>query len=223
MKNSKMKAPLFLHKISHGWAVARCSLAMVCLLLAPLNIAAGTVRDVWLSMPDSLSGVLSAKQRAELLNVADMGIGKEVDNLLGGKSQLLTLSEQFMAVRTSESSTVQLRLLPHGADSVVCVARTFLAPEPESLVEVYNAATWQRLSQVELGLEPLVVRPDTMTEERFEELKRELDPCFVSAQLSADGDVLTLKATVSSLVAEREAASALLVERRLQWDGERFR
>lgn len=218
-----MKITEFLYQIKSGRAAATLSLAIILQLPAFTGTEARSIRDVWLAMPDSLSGVLDGKQRMELLNLSDMGIGRETDNLLGGKSRLLTLTDQFMDVKTSASSSLQLRLLPHGTDSVVCVARTFLAPEPETLVEIYDVATLQKLSNVELGIEQLIERPDTMTDERFEELKNHLDPYFVSATLNADSDELAFKATVSSLVAEYQAAAALLVERRLQWDGERFR
>lgn len=203
------------------------SLLLSCLLWLGAGVAhAQSMREVWLSMPDSLVGYVNQSKRIEALDYRDMGLKLDVKNLLSGSTLVDTLTSDFMEVRLSEASTLQMKLLATAdSDSVVCVVRTFLGPDPESVVDFYGR-DWQPVAArfAWPAVDELVQKPDTMPTVRYEELCRLMEPVLRSASLSIDENAITVSLAVPMLnVAEKEALSAILKQRKLKWDGRVFK
>ena len=183
------------------------------------------MRDLWLTMPDSLCTCLDRNLRTELLDFVDMGVKAEVKN-------------DYTRVRLSESSAIQLKLLPAQADSVVCMVRTFSAPASESFVSFFGTS-WQPIAS-DFGLSGVGVmqgtdadasalldafteRPDTMSENRFQELKKLIDPVMVSASLSPVTPEITFSLSIPVATAEeKQQLSAILMQRKYKWEGGKF-
>ena len=53
------------------------------------------MRDLWLSMPDSLCTCLDRNLRTELLDFVDMGVKAEVKNRMNGQSTMDTLTADY--------------------------------------------------------------------------------------------------------------------------------
>lgn len=210
-----------------GWDASSLVHALVALslfLLFPPMLSAKSVRDLWVAMPDSLVPCLTSAQRADMVDPDNMRLDVKTENLLKGESWTERLTDDFLSVRLSEASSLQMKLLPSSeGDSVLCVVRTFMGPEPESDVRVYDQS-WRQLSVLALSLEDCVCRPDTMSSARYDELMQMLDPCLLSAELSTDTQTLMVKPYVVAVTSdEREKLSAILVQKVLKWDGLRFK
>ena len=61
-----------------------------------------------------------------------------VKNKFNDQVVLEALTEDFLLIRTSESSTVEMKLMPLGSDTLICVNRTYLGPTEDSEVKLYN-------------------------------------------------------------------------------------
>jgi hypothetical protein len=72
---------------------------------------------------------------------------------------------------------------------------TFLAPEAESKVEFFSS-DWKQLPTNNYYTAPSAeafwFKPDTITTERFKELKKYISPVMVEARLSESDNTLTL-------------------------------
>ena len=69
-----------------------------------------------------------------------------------------------------------------------------------------------------------IVKPDTMSEQRFVELKAMIEPVMVQAELSADCDELFLQLSTPLLNSEdKKAVGSIISQRKLKWDGEIFK
>ncbi len=109
------------------------------LLLLPCSVMARQMKDIWISMPDSMIAYLDKNKRMEFIDYADMHIKMDVDNLLHGKSIVDTLTADFMKVRLSEASTIEIKRLPYGNDSIICVVKTLKSGNVgESEINFYN-------------------------------------------------------------------------------------
>ena len=102
---------------------------IVCLCLTALfSASAKDMRELWLSMPDSLIGYMDKSKRLALLDHVDMNTTAELTNKLEGKTCLDTLTNNFMQVTLNEVVDLRMTLLPttgEGAtDSILCVVRT---------------------------------------------------------------------------------------------------
>ena len=148
-------------------------LLLLMLLTFATNMSAKSLNELWVSMPDSLMPMVNKSQRIEFLDLKNLGVKAEVDNLLGESCQLDSVTSDYLKLTTSPSSLYEMRLLPQtSGDSLLCIVRTFSAPEKESELKFYDQE-WKELegtsllpsnlSDVSLYMQ---AKPDTMSMER---------------------------------------------------------
>lgn len=205
---------------------------MLILVWAMTGMAsAQSVKDFWLAMPDSVLPSVNRSMRAELVDTKALAIKADVKNVLEGTTVLDTLTSDFMAVRLSEASTMQIRRLAYKSDTIFCVVRTYMGPVADSRVSLYDK-TWTSMNMkhifdgkcIKCVKKSLVERPDTMTLQRFEEVKAMLDPMFVKATLSADDATITFTGAVDMLNnEEKKAVNAIFAKKIFKWDGAIFK
>lgn len=186
------------------------------------------MKDLWMSMPDSLVEYLDANKRREMVDFYAMGVRAEVSNLLDGMSVMDTLTARHAAVTLSESSRLSVALLPKtSGDSLLCMVGTFLGPQPDSKVSFFDTS-WQSVPSDGLlpVLQPTMFlqRPDTMTSDEYEKLVVLVDPVMISASLLPEDNAIVFRLSTPLLSkSDRERLDAILVERKYHWDGESFK
>ena len=209
---------------------------MACLLLASTGVGAKSMKDLLVSMPDSLMPYLDKNLRQEMPELQEMGVKAEVKNLLGENSVMDTLTADFLQIRMSKVATLQLKKLPveHG-DSILCLVKTFSGPEKESQLLLFDQ-NWKGLDasklfslagkSVSLGsmAEHLLSKPDTMTEVRFLELKKMIEPKMVSVLLFEHENSAVVRLSLPLLSAEdKKAVNVIKLQRKFNWNGIRFK
>ena len=122
---------------------------LFCLLLALEISAQTTVRDLLKSMPDSIIPYLSENNRLDMIDFMESDMDAVVTNSLGGKSQLLKLTDQYASIKLSEASSVAMRLLDvstpvDSLSQILCLVRTYGSDIRESSIEFYSLA-WRPL------------------------------------------------------------------------------
>ena len=203
---------------------------LVMAVLLSVSVQAKTLRDLWLSMPDSLLPTLNKNLRLEFLDLVDMQVKPEVKNLLGEECLMDSVTSDFLEVTTSSSAQIQMGLLHQtSGDSVLCVVRTYSAPEKESEVKFYNQQ-WQELpsknffsSEVwQLG-KFIKEKPDTLSEGKYRELISSIEPFMLLAKLSMNDNSMIFKVSLPLVsVEDKTNIEALLVQRKFKWDGRKF-
>lgn len=217
---------MYTKEMLNGLAKCWTLVFIVALCVMPKHCYAKTVRQLWLGMPQSVVPYLDANMRMQCADFYDMHSGTSTDNQLGGKTRIDTLTTEYLSATLSDASDIQMRLLPVAGspDSLLCVVRSWIAPERESEVRLYNQ-DWQPVgNSITFSLSQFVSRPDTMTEARFSYLLSCLDPVMYSATLSVVDQSLSVE--VSAVVAcpeDKEALNAVLVQRKFNWDGIKFK
>lgn len=204
-------------------------LLTVALIVSTLASSAKSIKELWIAMPDSMIPYLTRDMRAELVNAEET---KEVNNALGGKTRIDTLTHRYLRVTLTEASQIEMRLLPSTqGDSVLCVVQTYKGSVPESVVHLYNQE-WEKMETKQLFdgkcakciAQTLVERPDTMTEQRFEELQLLLDPMLVQMALCVDRDEIVFTASAPMLdKKEIMQVNAILMQRKFKWTGDSFK
>ena len=200
---------------------------IVCLCLSALFTAsAKDMRELWLSMPDSLIGYMDKSKRLALLDHVDMNTTAELTNKLEGKTNLDTLTSNFMQVTLNKVVDLRMTLLPstgEGAtDSILCVVRTYRNAEPESIVELYDQS-WKRLRKIDFDAEMFFNRPDTMSQERYEQIRSLVSVLFVKAELREGSDVLVLTPSLPfNTREEKEKIKSIILQTNVKWSGKTF-
>lgn len=201
------------------------------LLLSVMQLPAKTVRQMWLEMPDSLIPYLNKNLRIELVDFIDLGVKSEVKNLLSDTTTMDTLSADYLRVRCNPSMTIEMKMLPKTeGDSLLCVIKTFTAGDAESETELYDV-NWQQLpsnnlfdaKSIEANKQDLFYKPDTITNERYVELKSRIDPVMLKISLSPASNELTLSLAEPLMTNEEKLdVKSIIKQKKLKWDGEKF-
>lgn len=89
-----------------------------------------SVRDVFKQMPNSFIPSLSENNRLDMIDFMDSKLKAEVDNLLGGKSEMTALTDDSISIKVSDALHMTIMLLAQqqpkdSIHQVVCVAQTF--------------------------------------------------------------------------------------------------
>ena len=97
-------------------------------VLLVTSVQAKSLKDLWVSMPDSLLPTLDRNLRLELVELEEMGVKPNVKNLLGEECDMDTLTNDYLEFTTSKAARLQMIYLPSSAgDSILCVIKTFRA------------------------------------------------------------------------------------------------
>lgn len=178
------------------------------------------MRDVFGSMPDSIFHYLSHNNRLDMIDFLESGMAAEIDNSLGGKSRLDTLTADYLHLTLNESTSVEMklheseRLLDDTTKTVVCVATTY--SEAETNVEFYTSK-WHKLPiSIDYDRSSLIARPDTMSIATYDELLRLASGYCVVARLSPDNKEIELTPTFPNVNDdERARLEAIKRQKRL--------
>lgn len=206
-------------------------LVLSLLTLCTLTVDAKSMVDIWKAIPDSLMPYVDRKHRTEMVEFIRIGLKGDVDNLLGSKSTMDSLTSNFIQVRASEAMMMQIKRLPRqGSDSILCVVRTWFGPVKSSRIQLYTE-NWKPIEQDALGnrsldsmLPVFISRPEGMSEDKFNELKISFDFLLPYASLVSYADDLQLSVSNPLPSQERnidfERVKKLII---LKWNGNIFK
>lgn len=199
-------------------------------VLLVTSVQAKSLKDLWVSMPDSLLPTLDRNLRLELVELEEMGVKPNVKNLLGEECDMDTLTNDYLECTTSKVARLQMIYLPSSAeDSVLCVIKTFRAPSKESEIRFYDQG-WRQLpissylakDQYMLGsyLKP---KSDTMRVEEYEELKSKLEPVMYVTEYLPTAQAFRVQVSLPLLSNEdKMKVQSILVQRKFKWILGRF-
>lgn len=208
----------------------RCCLVAVALVFS-LSSPAKSLREMWVNMPDSVLATLDRNLRLELVELADMKVKAEVKDKMGGDCVMDTLTANFLQVRLGKTVTLQMKMLPReGADSLLCVVKTLAAPEKESEVAVVDPQ-WNPIAvdhlfggkSMDEVKASLVQRPDTMSQEEYDELDRMMELRLVSALVFAHDNSIVFRLSTPLISSDdKKRVNAIKLQRKFNWNGKSF-
>jgi len=193
--------------------------------------AQSPMRDLWIQMPDSVVAYLDVNSRTEMADFYEMKVKTGSKNLLEGKSAIDSLTSDYIHVTLNSSTTLQIKKLQTESSFVICLIKTFTAPEPESEVSFFSSS-WKPLKET-FGLpvtndassliKQFTTRPDTISQERYDELASMLDPVMISAEMSVNEQVVTFSLS-HPLIEKSEILNinAIFKQRKFKWNGQTF-
>ncbi len=106
--------------------------------LLACGAVAQDMRSLFLAAPDTVFPLLTQNNRADCVDFINAGMRARVTNRLDGTSELLAITPTYLEMRSSESSTVQMRLLPCEGDTVIAVVRSVCAEACDSRIAFYK-------------------------------------------------------------------------------------
>ena len=189
-----------------------------------ISVQAQDMKTLWQSMPAQLTPYLSETNRRDLVDGGDSRV--VVENQLGEKTQLDTITANYMQIQLNKAVTWQLKTL-QSADgkTVVCSVKTYRAPEAESSVTLYDSE-WNVIGHVEVKkfADTLLQSPDTLSRGKYDELISTVPFVTVEATLSLSDNTLSLTPhTPMTSNENQEALKNCVLLKTLKWDGYTFK
>ncbi len=96
------------------------------------------MRDVFAELPDSVLPYMSRNNRLDCIDFIENGIEARVKNRFDQHVVLDTLTEDYLRMQTSTSAYVEMKLVPQGNDTAICVNYTYMGTTPDSEVRLYS-------------------------------------------------------------------------------------
>lgn len=132
------------------------------------------------------------------------------------------LREAYVEQDTSECQLLKLD------ENTYCLLRHIKAPECETVCEIYDNQ-WKLIKKISFGNIQLTQRPDTMSQQRYDELLSLIEFPLVEARLDTSSGqnapvILELALNPPMLTKEqRKNVSQILIRKKVIWDGKSFK
>lgn len=186
-----------------------------------------SISVVFTSMPDSIFPLLTSKNRHDMVDFYNNKMEAKVRNRLGDYALLDTLTEGYLKLTPSKSSTIEMKLMEtDDSTAIVCLIQTVKAPVSDSSVKFYDSE-WRRLHWLELPMaetaEFFNEIPDSVAHE-MKFVQQSIDDLrLIAVSVSPDEPVFTMQLAVDELAKEeKKIAKRHLVSVRYRWTGRDF-
>ncbi len=178
------------------------------------SLSAQSAKSCFTQMPDSLSPLLTAVNRADFIDFLESNMKAEVTNRFGGKSEMTELTPDYIRVQVTPQSTWQMKLLPvNDSIRLICTISTVCAPVCDSHIKFYTH-DWKELPSVPYlstlpGMDDFIApATDTVNVYRYRDARLQADMLLMQADLSGKDDTLTFTFTTPGYMS-KEAAEKL--------------
>ena len=170
-------------------------------------------------MPDSILPYLSKSQRTELADYVEMKAEPVVLNVFGDSVRIERMTSNYLLVKASEVTLLEIKLLDN---NTLALVQTWKAPAAESKLSLFDLQ-WQPKEAV-VEYNENIVKPDTMTDEEFNDLKSLMYPRLKEYRLSPENNSLSVSWNYP-LLSKKELKRMvdLLKPQVLNWTGRDFR
>ena len=168
--------------------------AMLMLWLLPAN--AQQAKQYFVSMPDTILPLLTEINRADCIDFLESNMRAIVTNRLDGKNEMTKLTDNYIAIKLSEQSSWQMKVLAlNDSTQVICTVFTACAPACDSHIKFYTTQ-WESLSLADY-IQTMPTLSDYLpqlneTDYDIQTLNavKQADLLLIKMQLSADDNTL---------------------------------
>ena len=194
-------------------------LIIICFLTCWLGVSAQSLREVWIEMPDSILPYLSKSQRTELADYVEMKAEPAVLSTFGDSVRIERMTNNYLLLKANEATRLEIKLLDN---NTLALVQTWMAPAAESKLSLFNLQ-WQPKEAV-VEYKANIVKPDSMSDEDFSDLKTLMSPRLKEYRLSADNNSLSVSWNYP-LLSKKDVkrVTEILKSQVLNWTGKDFR
>ncbi len=164
-----------------------------------VGLNAQQAKNYFINMPDSILPLLTSVNRADCIDFLGSKMKAEVTNRFGAKSEMTTLSPDYIRIQMSAQSTWQMKLLTlNDTTKVICTLSTACAPVCDSKIRFYSP-DWKELPTSKFLALPVASDflsiPDTLTDYSVRDALGTVDLLLIKADLSPNDNKLAFTFT----------------------------
>lgn len=203
---------------------------MIAALFVFGNVNAQKIKSLFVSMPDSVSPILTKINREDCIDFLESNMKAKVKNRFGKISELKELTDNYLFMQISPSSSFQMKLLPiNDSINIVCMINTYCAAACDSKIEFFDSE-WKKLNTkdyISFPQKPSFVDSLLLnSKDGIRETAKLLNMTFKKMTLSPDNTNLTVSYTaIDNLnISDKEKFLAYFKDAvvTFEWDDKKF-
>lgn len=180
--------------------------SLLLLLVALSQVSARTPMRQWLvSMPDSVMPLLTKNNRMDFIDFYDAQMAAVVTNRMDGSSRMNRLTDDYVQIRYTGATDVEMKLLPvNDSTDVLCMVTTVRAAVDDSRIAFFDTE-WKPLSVESYWAEPRI--EDFCSTEQSDSAAQawsKLDIFFRTYRLCAESTELQCVLTAMGYLSEED-------------------
>jgi hypothetical protein len=160
-----------------------------------MPMVAQDMKSVFIAMPDSIVPLLTQVNKEDCVDFLDSNMKAEVTTRFGGTAEMKVLTEDYVFLQTTPSSTLEMKLLPvNDSTKVVCMVKTVCASACDSEIHFYTSDWKGKMAVGDFLQKPeqeaFYLPNDSVTEESVL-IRKKADMHLMKASLSKEDASLT--------------------------------
>ena len=170
-------------------------LLIVLTFFCAMPMVAQDMKSVFIAMPDSIVPLLTQVNKEDCVDFLDSNMKAEVTTRFGGTAEMKVLTEDYVFLQTTPSSTLEMKLLPvNDSTKVVCMVKTVCASACDSEIHFYTSDWKGKMAVGDFLQKPeqeaFYLPNDSVTEESVL-IRKKADMYLMKASLSKEDASLT--------------------------------
>ena len=170
-------------------------LLIVLTFFCAMPMVAQDMKSVFIAMPDSITPLLTQVNKEDCVDFLDSNMKAEVTTRFGGTAEMKVLTEDYVFLQTTPSSTLEMKLLPvNDSTKVVCMVKTVCASACDSEIHFYTSDWKGKMAVGDFLQKPeqeaFYLPNDSVTEESVL-IRKKADMHLMKASLSEEDASLT--------------------------------
>lgn len=141
------------------------------------NSIAQDITPYFTIIPDNILGYVNIGLRKDLIDLYNAKQKAEVRNLLGGTTCLEFMSPEYMKLRLSDKTTMEMKMIQNPGDStaIIIVNKSLDTVYPESVLSVYTS-DWRSLPLANYYEQPRLTDflKENISDEELTELRKSI-------------------------------------------------
>ena len=200
-------------------------LSIISISVIAIAAQAQSLKQFFIDTPDSIQPYIKKLDREALLLSADSSKDTccTMNITYGGNISITHLNHDLIVFHPSNTLTQEYAALPTEGDSVFCVISTYKGPEGESDVKIYDK-NWTLVSKLDLTDKAKLIRPDSISETRFEEIVHTQEIKMTLASIDKkDSKQLNIEFSMPLMSSdEKKSFLPKILQTNLKWNGKTF-
>lgn len=207
-------------------------LTIVVSLTAIQTWAASNVEELWKNMPDSIISYFNVAARTEMLDMYNITHGAKTKNLLNGQCWVDSVSNDLIEMHINESTILQIATFTcDDSTKIVCMVKGYGQPIHESSISFYTEE-WRRIDSTfglpdtrdaKLMLNMLTHRPDSISENIYNESIKMIEPVMVTATITSEHEIIFNINNSMLTKDENREVDKIKKKKCFKWDGKIFK
>lgn len=200
------------------------NILFVAILLFAAKAEAQNMRTIFLEMPDSILPLLTSTNRADCTDFIEAGMKARVTNRFDGHSELLELTTDYLKMKMTSHTELQMKLLPiSNGDTIICMINTVCAEACDSHIRFFTKG-WKELKPTTKFFTAPAIKEFFTVNERSDKRLLMADIYLVELILSPDATTLQAKYTMPAYMSGADSAFVAggMHDIKYHWNGKKF-